>query len=252
MKHDRELDVDERVAFFKKLAAPTGSRVVLDTGIIGGFDFSALLKAGTLHGPELQDTLSAECLLLNQLHDLFKERGFVFPQEVREEYKLMTKHLEGNGRYNGEHGWYSPMIRARRQLFYGLPRVRELLPRSILPHIPTIEGVVVDISREVYDSNPSLRHARETKKGLAAHALDDEHILAKGFALSYGAPVRVVSGDRDFVEIYRGIALNTDRFIQQGVPSLPKNPFELVFIWLRGSTELFDFTRVRRHQNYKD
>src|SRR3989344_5177150 len=250
MKHDRELDVDERVAFFRKFPVHQGSRVVLDTGILGGFDFSALLKPGTLHGPELQDTLSAECALLDELRTIFREGGFVFPQEVREEYKLMTKHLESNGRYNGEHGWYSPMIRARRRLFDDLPRVRELVPKSILPYTEFIDETVIDISREVYESNPALKNARETKKGLAAHALDDEHILAKGFALSYGAPVRVVSSDRDFVAIYRGIALNTDRFIQNSIPSLPDNPFELIFIGLRVSTELFDFTRVRRYHTY--
>ncbi len=252
MKQDYELDVDERFAFFKNLVAPSGGFVVLDTGVIGGFDFSALLKSGELHGQELKKTLSAECALLERLHNLFKEKCFVFPQEVRGEYKLLTNRLEDQGRYHGENGWYIPLIRARRQLFNDSPQFHEILHSSILPHVSIIEKAVIDISREVYNSNISLKQAREFKRGLPKHITDDEMILAKSFAMSYASPTRVVSGDGDFVEIYRGIALNADMFMQRGVPSLPDNPFELVFVGKTGNTELFDFSRARRRRTYRD
>ncbi len=252
MKQDYELDVDERFNFFKNLAAPSGGFVVLDTGVIGGFDFSALLKHGEIHGQELKETLSAECALLEKLHNLFKEGKFVFPQEVRGEYKLMTNRLEDHGKYYGENGWYIPLIRARRHLFNDSPQVHEILPNSFLSYVSTIENTVIDISREVYNSNISLKHAREFKKGLPKHTLDDEIILAKSFALSYASPTRVVSGDRDFVEIYRGMALNADMFMQRGIPSLPDNSFELVFVSRTGNTELFDFNRAKRRRTRGD
>ncbi len=252
MKQDYELNIGERFAFFKNLVAPSGGFVVLDTGVLGGFDFSALLKSGNLHGQELKETLSAECVLLEKLHSLFKEKNFVFPQEVRGEYKLMTNRLEDHGRYNGEHGWYIPLVRARRQLFNDLPCVNDILPISIMSYMSTIENVVIDISREIYNSNLHLKRAREFKKGLPKHILDDEIILAKSFALSYVSPTRVVSGDRDFVEIYRGMALNADLFMQRSVPSLPDNPFELVFVGKTGNTELFDFSRARRRRTHRD
>ncbi len=252
MKRDYELNIDERLAFFKNLIAPYGGFVVLDTGIIGGFDFSALLKHEEIHGSELKETLSAECNLLGRLHKLFKEGNFVFPHEVCAEYKFMTNLLEDYGRDNGENGWYIPLIRARRQLFNDLPRVCEVLPDAILQYGLTIENTVLDISREVYDSNPHLKYGRASKTGLPSNKFNDERILAKSFALSYICPTRVVSCDRDFVDIYQGIALNADRFMQRGVPSLPDNPFELVFVGKNGSTELLDFSRVRRRRTHGD
>ncbi len=252
MKRDYELNIDERLVFFKNLATQSKGFVVLDTGIIGGFDFSALLKYENIHGSDLKEILSAECNLLERLHKLFKEGSFVFPHEVCGEYKLMTNNLENYGKSTGENGWYIPLIRARRQLFNDLPRVCEILPDSILHYGSTIENTVLNISREVYDSNPPIKQLRKCKKGLPSNEFNDERILAKSFALSYLRPTRVVSCDRDFVDIYQGIALNADRFMQQGVPSLPDNPFELVFVSHTGNTELFDFGRVRRRRTHGD
>ncbi len=252
MKRDYELDVDERLNFFNNLAGPTKGFVVLDTCILGEFGFLNLLKPENLHGQELKKTLSAECDLLERLHNLFKEKNFVFPPEVRGEYKFMTNLLEDYGKYNGENGLYIPLIRARHQLFNDLPHILEILPNSILQYGSTIDDAIMDISHEIYESNPYLKLARTSKFCLPANAFNDERIIAKSFALSYLSPTRIVSGDRDFIEIYKGLVLNADRFMQRGVPSLPDNPLELVFVNKSGNTELFNFDRVRRHQTHRD
>src|SRR3989344_5046891 len=193
MRPDKELDVEERVAFFKQFSRPAGSRVMLDTSVLGVFDFSALLKSGNLHGSEMRDVLSAERTLIDKIKPIFVNGGFVFPQEVREEYEQLTRHLERTGRYNGNgyHGWYAPLVRTRRELFQGLPLVRDLIPKEILTCLERIDETVREVSADFYAGNDMKRFIRQSKSSVPGHALDDEHILAKAFALSYGCPVRV-------------------------------------------------------------
>ena len=78
MKSKTELDVDEWVAFFRQFSRKNRDKVMLDTIVLGVFDFSSLLKSGNLSCQMLIDTLLAEKELLDKIKPIFMDGGFVF------------------------------------------------------------------------------------------------------------------------------------------------------------------------------
>lgn len=72
-----------------------------------------------------------------------------------------------------------------------------------------LESTVLKLSEEHFGKNNITRYRGSTV--LKDNEDNDEKILAKCFALSYCAPVSVLSSDSDFEHIYRAIYLNLDK-----------------------------------------
>lgn len=244
------LNVEERVDFFKLLVRHSESKFILDTGILGVFDFSSMFKLERPSDSRMLKILRAETTLLERMKSLFREEEIVFPNEVRKEYDFFTNVLERQSRERNEYDSYVPMLRARKNLLWHQPTVGDLISKDILPYSGKIDETVRDISNSFYNTHNIQRKNRENKGGVPEHAFNDEHILAKAFTLTYSHPVRLVSPDTDFIVLYREIMLNLDKFFQNGVPSLPDNIFDLVFVGHNGSMELFNPESVRRNNAY--
>jgi hypothetical protein len=249
MKPGRDLDVDDRVNVFNMLSAPRGTYTLIDTGVFGLLDFASLLPCGVpSRGVRICDALSAHNSLLHLLTAIVASGEYVLPEEVRDEYHAVTRVFEHIGSGERGVGQYSAAARARRRLFSTIPRLETTLNEQGRTNLETVTHTIISLSDALYAEDISLANNRAAKRKTSGNEQNDERILAKAFALSYRAPVRVVSADRDFIHLYESLVLGVESFLTNGVTSLPDTLPQLVYLRQNGTIELFDARRTRRRR----
>ena len=113
------------------------------------------------------------------------------------------------------------------------------LPIEIVPYLDTIKRIVLRKSIEFYAKHEWLRKERMTKGSRPEHNGDDEAILAKCIALSYGGEVRLISHDIDFRYLHEAVYDGLEDLARNGLNSLPAHPVELALVRRNWDVEFF-------------